>query len=145
MSGPQPGGSGRVGIVENWEMRQRKSRDANSGAFKGMLFVVVTLLLITVGGWTAARPQVGPFLTATFEEHPGIINYPIIGDVVAAEFADRLDKPAGTSDEEIVFVVANQKYLRFCHLLALPIEPIRFRMAYNGDAATPISRLLSLM
>ena len=105
MSGPGPSGSGRVGIVENWEMRQRTTRDANSGAFKGMRFVIVTLLLITIGGWFAARPVLGPFLTDTFEEHPGIINYPIIGDVVAAEFSDRLDKPAGNDGQEIKFVV----------------------------------------
>ena len=105
MSGPQPGGSGRVGIVENSEKRQRKSRDANSGAFKGILFVVAALLLITIGGWYVARPMVGPVLTDTFEEHPGIINYPIVGDVVAAEFSDRLDQPAGTSTEEVEFVI----------------------------------------
>jgi UPF0755 protein len=105
MSASQPGGSGRVGIVENWELRQHKTRDANSGAFKGILFVVAALLLITIGGWFAARPVLGPALTDTFEEHPGIINYPVIGDVVAAEFADRLDQPAAASDQEIEFVI----------------------------------------
>ncbi len=97
-STPRDGG-GRVGIVENWELRQRRRTDANSGAFKGMLFVVVALLLITVGGWYAARPMVGPFLTDAFEEHPGIINYPIVGDLVATEFADRLDDPAGNQKQ----------------------------------------------
>ena len=100
------GSSGRVGIVENWELRKHKSRDANSGAFKGILFVVVALLLITIGGWFAARPMVGPFLTDTFEEHPGIINYPVVGDLVGAEFADRLDKPVAISGEEAEFVIA---------------------------------------
>ena len=90
MSAPRQAPGGRVGIVENWELRQHKSRDANSGAFKGLLFVGVTLVLITIGGWYASRPMVGPFLTDTFEEHPGIINYPVIGDVVAAEFAEIL-------------------------------------------------------
>jgi UPF0755 protein len=105
VSGPGPGGNGRVGIVENWELRKHTTRDANSGAFKGMLFVIVALLLITVGGWFAARPMLGPFLTDTFEEHPGIIQFPVIGDVVAAEFADRLGKPASASDKEVEFVI----------------------------------------
>ncbi len=105
MSGPQPGGSGRVGIVENWELRKHKSQDANSGAFKGMLFVVAALLLVTIGGWFAARPMLGPVLTDTFEEHPGIINYPVVGDIIGAEFADRLQRSASASTEEIEFVV----------------------------------------
>lgn len=106
MTGPAPqGGSNRVGIVENWELRQRKSRDANAGAFKGLLFVVVALLLVTVGGWFAARPMLGPFLTETFEQHPGIVNYPVLGDLVATEFADRLGQSADSDETEIKFVI----------------------------------------
>ena len=105
MSGQRQAPGGRVGIVENWELRQRKSRDANSGAFKGLLFVGVALVLITVGGWYATRPMVGPFLTDTFEDHPGIINYPVVSDLIAAEFSDRLDKPASAASEEVEFVI----------------------------------------
>jgi UPF0755 protein len=104
MSTQRQAPSGRVGIVENWELRQRKSRDANSGAFKGLLFVVVTLVLITVGGWYAARPMVGPFLTDTFEENPGIVNLPVVSDLIAAEFSDRLDQPASNT-AEVEFVI----------------------------------------
>ncbi len=105
MSSPPEGGNGRVGIVEGWELRQHRQQDANSGAFKGLVFVVVALLLIVVGGWFAARPMVGPFLTDVFAESPGIINLPVAGDLIAAEFADRLDKSAADSDREIEFVV----------------------------------------
>ena len=105
MSTPQNPGKGRVGIVENWELRGRTTRDANSGAFKGLLFVGVALLLITVGGWYALRPMVGPFLTDTFEGNPGIVNLPVVSDVIAAEFADRLNQSAGDSDKEITFVI----------------------------------------
>jgi len=105
MSTQRQAPGGRVGIVENWELRKRKSRDANSGAFKGLLFVGVALILITVGGWYASRPMVGPFLTDTFEEHPGIINYPVVSDLIAAEFSDRLDRPVSGSSEEVEFVI----------------------------------------
>jgi peptidoglycan lytic transglycosylase G len=105
MTSGRPAGSGRVGIVENWELRRHTTRDANSGAFKGLLFVGVALVLITVGGWYAARPFLGPFLTDTFESNPGIVNVPVISDIIAAEFADRLDQPAGESDREVAFVI----------------------------------------
>ena len=106
MSGPATGGgNGRVGIVENWELRQNKKQDANSGAFKGLVFVVVALLLIVVVGWFAARPMLGPFLTETFEDSPGIVTWPVVSDVIAAEFADRVNSPAAASDEEIEFVI----------------------------------------
>ena len=93
MSASQPGGSGRVGIVENWELRQDKKQDANSGAFKGLLFVVVSIGLIVVGGWYAARPMIGPAVENIFEDSPGIVNVPLVQDLLAAEFADRIDTP----------------------------------------------------
>jgi peptidoglycan lytic transglycosylase G len=106
VSGPAPqGGNGRVGIVENWELRQTKQRDANSGAFKGIVFVVAALLLIVVGGWYAARPMIGPAIEGVFEENPGIVDLPLVGDVLAAEFADRINTSAGSSDKEIKFVI----------------------------------------
>jgi hypothetical protein len=64
VSGPtQQGGPGRVGIVENWELRKNRKQDANSGAFKGLVFVGVALVLIVIGGWYAARPMIGPAST----------------------------------------------------------------------------------
>jgi UPF0755 protein len=105
VSGPARGGSGRVGIVENWELRHDKKRDANSGAFRGLVFVVVALLLIVVGGWYAARPMIGPAVEGIFEDSPGIVNLPLVSDLLAAEFSDRLDTPAGTSDKEVDFVI----------------------------------------
>ncbi len=106
MSGPAPqGGNGRVGIVENWELRQDNKQDANAGAFKGLIFVIVALALIVVGGWYAARPMIGPAVVGVFEDSPGIVNVPIAQDLLAAEFADRLDSPAGSGDREIEFVV----------------------------------------
>jgi UPF0755 protein len=107
VSGTAPsGGNGRVGIVENWELRKSKQQDANSGAFKGIVFVVVAIGLIVVGGWYAARPMIGPAVESIFEDSPGIVNVPLVQDLLAAEFADRIDTPAGSSDEEIEFVIA---------------------------------------
>ena len=106
MSGPAPqGGNGRVGIVENWELRQNKKQDANAGAFKGIVFVVVAHVLIVVVGWYAARPMIGPAVEGIFEDSPGIVNVPIVQDLLAAEFADRIDTPAGAGDQEIEFVI----------------------------------------
>lgn len=106
MSGPGPqGGSGRVGIVENWELRQDKQQDANSGAFKGLFFVAVALLLIVVGGWYAARPMIGPAVEGVFEDNPGIVNVPLVSDLLAVEYADRISAPASASNEEVEFVV----------------------------------------
>lgn len=100
------GGTGRVGIVENWELRQSRQQDANSGAFKGLVFVVVAIGLIAVGGWFAARPMIGPAVESVFEENPGIVNLPLVQDLLAAEFADRIGSPAGASDTEVEFVIA---------------------------------------
>ena|GEM_PF-1309362 len=109
MSGPAPrgGSQGRVGIVEGWELRQNKKqkKDANSGAFKGLVFVVVALVLITVGGWFAARPVMGPALTGLFEESPGIVNLPVVSDLLAAELSDRLNAPVANGDREAEFVI----------------------------------------
>ena len=99
VSGPaSQGGKGRVGIVENWELRQDTKQDANSGAFKGLVFVFVALVLIVVVGWYAARPMVGPAVEGVFEDNPGIVNLPLVSDLLAAEFADRIDSPAGASE-----------------------------------------------
>jgi UPF0755 protein len=100
-----PPDGGRVGIVENWELRQGKGREANSGAFKGLVFVGVALVLIVVGGWYAARPAIGPAVEGVFQDNPGIVNMPLISDLLAAEFSDRVNRPAGSSDEEIEFVI----------------------------------------
>jgi UPF0755 protein len=108
MSGPGPqGGSGRVGIVENWELRQDKQQDANSGAFKGLFFVAVALLLIVVGGWYAARPMIGPAVEGVFEENPGIVNLPLVSDLLAVEYADRISAPAAGANEEVEFVIGS--------------------------------------
>ena len=106
MSGPAPqGGNGRVGIVENWELRQNNKQDANSGAFKGLVFVGVALVLLVIGGWYAARPMIGPAVEGVFEDNPGIVNVPLVSDLLAAEFADRITAPAGSSEREIEFVI----------------------------------------
>jgi UPF0755 protein len=106
VSGPAPqGGNGRVGIVENWELRQNNKQDANSGAFKGLVFVGVALVLLVIGGWYAARPMVGPAVEGVFEDNPGIVNVPLVSDLLAAEFADRITASASSSEREIEFVI----------------------------------------
>ena len=107
MSGPAPQkpGAGRVGIVEGWELRQSRKQDANSGAFKGLAFVVIAIALIVVGIWFVGRPMAGPVLANLFEDNPGIVKLPVVSDLLAAELGDRLDTPAGNSDREIEFVI----------------------------------------
>jgi len=107
VSGPvqQPRGGQRTGIVENWETRQRHRQEANAGGWKGFAFVAVAIVLLLVGGWFAARPVLGPAITGLFEENPGIINMPVVADLLRAELGDRLGVPAGTSDQEVDFVI----------------------------------------
>lgn len=103
---PQPRGTQRTGIVEGWELRQSSKQVANSGAWKGFAFVFLGVILLVIGGWYLGRPVIGSAVTGLFEENPGIINMPIVADVLAAELGDRVDKPAGADDKEIEFVIA---------------------------------------
>ena len=95
----------RVGIVEGWELRQARQRRANSGAWKGLAFVLVALVVLVVGGWIAARPVLGPAVTGLFEDNPGIIRVPIVADLLRAELGDRLGAAAGSEDREVRFVI----------------------------------------
>jgi len=102
---PQPRSGQRVGIVEGWELRRARQRGTGSGAWKGLIFIVVALGLLVVGGWIAARPVLGPAVTGLFEENPGIIRMPIVADLLRAELGDRLGAPAGSEDREVKFVI----------------------------------------
>lgn len=108
MSGPPPRGrrgGQRVGIVEGWELRRDHHTDANSGGWKGLAFVVAVIAVLVVGGWFAIRPTLGPILTGLFEDNPGIIRIPVVADLLRADLADRLDKPAGNSTKAVRFVI----------------------------------------
>lgn len=100
-----PGGDPRVGIIEGWELRHIEKQEANAGAWKGLFFVVAILVVLVVGGWLAARPILGSALTGLFEENPGMVRVPVVSDLLAAEFADRVNAPAGTAEDEVTFVV----------------------------------------
>ena len=108
MSGPQtpqPRSGQRVGIVEGWELRRARQRDANSGAWKGLVFVVVLLIGLVIGGWIVARPVIGPAVTGLFEQNPEILHMPIVADLLRAELGDRLDAPASSQQNDVEFVV----------------------------------------
>ena len=107
MSGPAPQGrgGGRVGIVEGWELRHAHKQDANSGAFKGLAFVLVALVLLVVGGWFAARPMIGPAAASFFEDNPGMVNMPLVSDLLAAEFTDRINTSAVNQEGVVEFVI----------------------------------------
>ncbi len=102
---PRQRGSQRTGIVEGWELRHVHKQDANSGAWKGFAFVFLAVALIVVGGWYVGRPVIGSAVTGLFDENPGIINVPIVADLLAAELEDRINAPAGSSDKEIEFII----------------------------------------
>jgi UPF0755 protein len=102
---PQPRGGQRVGIVEGWELRRARQRDANSGAWKGLVFVVVLLVGLVVGGWIVARPAIGPALTGLFEQNPGVLHMPIVADLLRAELGDRLARPASSEATQVKFVI----------------------------------------
>lgn len=106
MTGPTQGrGGGRTGIVEGWELRHAHKQDANSGAWKGFAFIVGAIILLVVGGWYVGRPVIGSAVTGLFDENPGIMDVPIVADLLAAELGDRVDAPAGTEDREVEFVI----------------------------------------
>ncbi len=111
MSGAPSGGrgGGRVGIVEGWELRQNRQQDANSGAFKGLAFVIVALILLVVGGWFAGRPLIGPAAASMFEDNPGIVNMPLVSDLLAVEFSDRLDTAVDSQDRDVEFIIEPDK------------------------------------
>jgi UPF0755 protein len=102
---PQPRSGQRVGIVEGWELRRARQRDANSGAWKGLIFVVVLLVGLVIGGWIVARPVIGPAVTGLFEQNPGVLHMPIVADLLRAELGDRLGKPASAEATVVRFVI----------------------------------------
>jgi len=102
---PQQRGGQRTGIVEGWEMRKHRKQNANSGAWKGLAFITAAILLLVIGGLYVGRPYIGSAVTDLFEDSPGIINMPIVSDLLAAELDDRLDAPAGTSDTKVKFQI----------------------------------------
>jgi UPF0755 protein len=121
--GPPPPPNGRkVGIVEGWEIRHDEQRQANSGAWKGLFFVIGLLAVLVVGGWLVARPVIGPVLTGAFIDNPGLVKLPVVAGVLDAEFADRVNAPAGTSLDEVRFTVAQGDH----------IETIRDNLVRDG-------------
>lgn len=107
MSGPapQPRGGQRTGIVEGWELRETREKHANPGAWKGLAFVAAAVILLVLGGWFVGRPVIASAMGGLFEENPGIINVPIVSDLLRVELGDRIDAPAGTADTEIKFTI----------------------------------------
>jgi UPF0755 protein len=98
---PPRGASNRVGIVEGWEIRRTRRRTPRGGALKGAVFVLLAVVLLGAGGWILARPVIGSAVTGLFQDNPGIIRLPIVGDLLAAELVDRLDRPAAAEGSDI--------------------------------------------
>ena len=98
---PPPGASNRVGIVEGWEIRRSRRRTPRGGALKGAVFVLLAVVLLGAGGWILARPVIGSAVTGLFQDNPGIIRLPIVGDLLAAELVDRLDRPAAAEGSDV--------------------------------------------
>ena len=78
---------------------------SNHGAWKGLVFVVSAVVLLVLGGWYVGRPVIGSTLGGLFEENPGIINVPVVSDLLRAELGDRHRCPAGSDENEIKFVI----------------------------------------
>jgi UPF0755 protein len=131
MSGPAPQqrGGQRTGIVEGWEMRGTSKQVANSGAWKGLAFVAIAVLLIVVGGWFVGRPYISSVTGSLFEEYPGIINVPIVSDLLAAELSDRINVPAGSGDGEVDFAIAP----------GATIDDIKAELAEQGLLTDPLA------
>jgi UPF0755 protein len=98
---PPPGRPDRVGIVEGWEIRRRRRRAPRGGALAGIVFVLVAVVAFGVGGWLLARPMLGSAVTGLFQDNPGIIRFPVVADLLSAELADRIVRPASTEAKEV--------------------------------------------
>jgi UPF0755 protein len=134
---PPQRGASRVGIVEGWELRRTRRRNGNAGAWKGLIFVAGFLIVLVVGGWLAARPIIGPAVTGLFEENPGVMNMPIVADLLRAELGDRVGKPASSEETEVKFVIESgqsvddiQENLVDAGLLT---DPLAFRYLIMAD------------
>jgi UPF0755 protein len=98
---PPRGPSDRVGIVEGWEIRRSRRRVPKGGAIKGIVFVLLAVVVLAVGGWILVRPMLGSAVTGLFQDNPGIIRFPVVADLLAAELADRVARPASTEVSEV--------------------------------------------
>ena len=98
---PPPANPDRVGIVEGWEIRRSRRRVPRGGAFKGIVFVVLAVVVLGVGGWLLARPMLGSAVTGIFQDNPGIIRFPVVADLLAAELADRIARPASAEPQDV--------------------------------------------
>lgn len=95
----------RVGIVEGWEIRRARKRATGGGVWRGAAIVVLVLGALVVGGWLVARPAIGSAVTNLFVDNPSIVRWPIVSDLLHAELGDRLNKPAGTDETGVRFVI----------------------------------------
>jgi UPF0755 protein len=98
---PPPGSQNRVGIVEGWEIRRSRRRTPRGGALTGIVFVLVAVVVLGAGGWLLARPMIGSAVTGLFQDNPGIIRFPVVADLLAAELADRVDRGAAGEARDI--------------------------------------------
>ena len=45
--------------------------------------------------------MLGSAVTGLFQDNPGIIRFPVVADLLAAELADRIDRPASADAQEV--------------------------------------------
>jgi UPF0755 protein len=134
---PPPGASNRVGIVEGWEIRRTRRRAPRGGAIKGAVFVLLAVVLLGAGGWILARPVIGSAVTGLFQDNPGIIRLPIVGDLLAAELVDRLDRPAAAEAGDVRLTIDEGETIEEIEVelteLGLLQDPVAFHYLVVND------------
>jgi UPF0755 protein len=81
--------------------------------------------------------MIGPAAASFFEGSPGIVGLPLVSDLLAVEFSDRIDKPAGDSEAEVKFVIEPGQTLDDIQAglveQGLLVDPLAFRYAVAVD------------
>lgn len=95
----------RPGVVQGWRTRKPVHRRVRSGGWQGLIFVVVMLFVMLAGGWIAFGATLRAAAVDLFEGNTGAIRMPFVSELLAAELAERITRPAGTDETPIRFLI----------------------------------------
>jgi UPF0755 protein len=87
--------------------RTERSRERRSipGFIKFIAFTGILAVIVVVAALTAFRPLVQAAVVGWAWDNPGSLRYPFVADFVKADLGDALTKPAGGSNDDVVFEI----------------------------------------
>lgn len=83
-----------------------RPRDKSRGRLRGILFLLVTALVVLVLAVTVGVPALGRFARGVAQSNPEALRLPFMADLVKGQLGDGLTRPAGTDSAPISFQVA---------------------------------------